>query len=158
MSKRDRDTLTDAVSRVIDLHGTALSIAPDSIATGAMAAIGFHYATHNAGWYGCYQHMLQLARERLRGKFDPEARATAYAEAQSELFDETLQDRYPLRPRRNADGSWKQPEYVLREVLGEDDRWFNIDRLAHISAAASKHHDALRAETVERFGPRKRAA
>jgi len=158
MSKKDRDALSDAIGRMIDMHGKSITIAPDSIATGAMAIIGFNYTTHNAGWYGCYQHMLQLARERLRGRFDPAARAQAFLSGQLEMFGDALQDRYPRRPRRKSDGSWHEPEYVLREYLEEDDAWFNVDRLAHVSVAASRHHDALEAETVNRFGPRRGAA
>jgi hypothetical protein len=155
MSKRDRDTLSDAIGRMIDMHGTSITIAPDSIATGAMAVIRFDYAIHNAGWHGCYQHMLQLARERLRGRFDPEARAQAFLSGQLEMFGDALQDRYPRRPQRKSDGSWREPEYVLREYLEEDDAWFNDDRLSQISSAANRHRMALEAETTERFGPRK---
>jgi len=155
MSKRDRDALSDAIGRMIDMHGTSLTIAPDSIATGAMAAIRFDYGLHNAGWYGCYQHMLQLARDRLRGRFDPEARAEIFLAGQSELFDDALQDRYPRAPRRLPDGKWAEPEYVLRNYLSEDDCWFNIDRLEHTAGALTRHRNALRQETVERFGPRK---
>jgi len=155
MSKRDRDALTDAVSRMIDAHGTSITIAPDSIATGVMTIIRFDYATHNSGWYGCYQHVLQLARERLRGKFDPEARAKLFLDGQIDLFDDTLQDRYPRRPRRKSDGSWHEAEYILRDHLEEDDAWFNVDRLSQISKAANKHRMALEADTIKRFGPRK---
>jgi hypothetical protein len=120
-----------------------------------MEIIKFRYTLHNAGWYGCYQHMLQLARGQLRGRFDPEARAEAYISGQSELFDDALQDRYPRRPRRDRNGVWSEPEYVLREHLAEDDCWFNIDRLEHTAVALTRHQRALREETVERFGPRK---
>lgn len=154
MSKRDRDVLSDAVGRMVELKGNAVSVTPDSVATGAMQLIRFDYGVHNAGWYGCYQHMLELARARLRGRYDPAARAKAYTEGQSELFDDKLQDRYPRRPRREFNGSWADPEYVLRSHLNAEDRWFNIDRLRHVSGAAAKHSDALEAETVELFGPR----
>lgn len=155
MSKKDRDVLSDAIGRVIDIQKNAGTVAPDSIASAAMEIIKFRYVLHNAGWYGCYQHMLQLARDRLRGQFDPEARAAAYVAGQSELFDDALQDRYPRAPRRRPDGNWAEPEYVLRDQLGEDDRWFNIDRLEHVAGALTRHHRALREETIQRFGPRK---
>jgi hypothetical protein len=155
VSKKDRDVLSDAVARMIDITREEASVAPDSIASGAMEVIKFRYDLHNAGWYGCYQHMLQLARDRLRGRFDPEARAAIYLAGQSELFDDALQDRYPRAPRREPDGSWAEPEYVLRNYLSEDDCWFNIDRMEHVAGALTRHHRALREETVERFGPRK---
>ena len=158
MSKKDRDILSDAIGQVIDIQKDVVSVAPDSIASAAMVVIKFRYATHNAGWHGCYMHMLQLARERLRGRFDPAARAAAYVAGQSVLFDDALQDRYPRRPRREEDGSWAEPEYVLRNKLGADDCWFNIDRLEHTSGALTRHRNALEQETVARFGPRKSAA
>lgn len=158
MSKRDRDALSDAIGHVIDIHKRAISIAPDRIASAAMQRIGFDYATHNAGWYGCYQHMLDLARDRLRGQFDPAARAQEFVAGQTALFDDALQDRYPRKPRRNADGTWCEPEYMLRLDLPEEDCWFNIDRLENVSAALLRHQKAFRAETINRYGPRKDAA
>lgn len=155
MSKKDRDALSDAVARMIEVTREETSVAPDSIAAGAMEIIRFRYTQHNAGWYGCYQHVLQLARGQLRGWFDPEARAQSFLSGQSELFDDALQDRYPRAPRRTPDGALAEAEYVLREYLSEDDRWFNIDRLEHVAGALTRHHRALRQETVERFGPRK---
>jgi hypothetical protein len=156
--KRDRDALSDAISAQMDLSDALVSVAPDKIAAGAMQRLGFDYGLHNAGWYGCYQHMLQLARERLRGRYNPEAQAKAYIEGQSELFGDALQDRYPRRPQRLPDGSWAEPEYILRGHLSEDDRWHNVDRLAHVSGAAARHRRALEAETVQLFGPRRGAA
>jgi hypothetical protein len=155
MSKRDRDALSDAVGRMVDVTKDAISVSPDSVASGAMQILRFDYGLHNAGWYGCYQHLLELARARLRGRFDPAARAKLYLDGQSDLFGDALQDRYPRRPRREFDGSWADPEYVLREHLSEADRWFNIDRLDHVSGATRRHRNALEAETVELFGPRR---
>jgi hypothetical protein len=155
MNKRDRDALSDAIGQMIDVQKSKDSVAPDSIATGAMELIKFRYDLHNAGWYGCYMHMLQMARERLRGRFDPAARAAAFVAGQTELFDDALQDRYPRRPRRETDGSWSEPEYVLRDKLSEDDCWYNIDRLDHTAGALLRHRDAFRTETLTRFGPRK---
>lgn len=157
MSKKDRDELGDAIGRVIDINRHTVSIEPDFVAQTAMQTIRFDYALHNAGWYGCYQHMLQLARERLRGKFDLRAVADA-AIAGEDLFPETLQDRYPRKPHRDKDGEWAEPVYVLRSHLSAEDRWYNIDRLDHISVAAARHKDALEAETVAQFGPRREAA
>lgn len=155
MKKRDRDVLSDAVSRMIDISEHVVSVAPDWIATGTMKIIQFDYATHNAGWYGCYQHILQLARERLRGRFDPDAKAKLYIAGQIEMFGDALQERYPRKPQRNEDGGWAEPEYILRMHLNAEDRWHNIDRLDHVAVAAAKHAAALRAETIQLFGPRK---
>lgn len=153
--KKDRDALSDAVANEVESSKGSVSVSPDKIAAGAMRFIRFDYGTHNAGWYGCYQHMLQLARERLRGRYDTAAQAKAYTEGQSDMFGDTLQDRYPRQPKRLPGGAWAEPEYILREHLGEDDRWFNIDRLRHVSVAAARHRNALEAETVRLFGPRK---
>lgn len=156
--KRDRDALSDAIGRMIDINKNSVSIAPDWIAKGAMEIIRFDYGVHPAGWYGCYQHMLQMSRERLRGRFDPEERARLYISGQSEMFGDTLQERYPRAPRREPDGEWADPEYVQRDHLTEDDRWHNVDRLRHVSVATARHCDALEAETEHLFGPRKDAA
>jgi hypothetical protein len=156
MSKRDADALSDAVEEMIGINKASVSIAPDHIARGALDIIGFAYATHNAGWYGCYQHLLQLTRERLRGKFDPKARAQAFLDGQLEIFGDTLQDRYPRKRVRDAwTGAWSEPEYVLRDRLSEEDRWANIDRLDQVARGSTKHSEALRAETIGLYGPRK---
>lgn len=156
MSKRDADTLSKAIGDVIDIYDAAVSIAPDTVAKGALEKIGFSYEMHNAGWHGCYQHMLQLTRERLRRQFDPKTRAALFLEGHTELFADTLQDRYPRKPRRDPwSGQWSEPEYVLRDHLNEMDRWHNIDRLDHVASAAVKHRNALRDETIDLFGPRK---
>jgi hypothetical protein len=158
MSKRDRDILGDAVARVIEINHLTVSIGPDFIAGSVMETIGFAYAMHNAGWYGCYQHVLQLSREQLRGKHDPRAMAAAVTNGQTDFFPETLQDRYPRKRRRLEDGSWAEPEYVLRDHLSAEDRWDNIDRLYQVSGATARHGRALEAETVKLFGPRLRVA
>jgi hypothetical protein len=158
MSKRDRDVLGDAVGQVIDINRTAISLQPDFVARHAMETIRFPYGLHNAGWYGCYQHILQLARERLRGKYDVTAKAAAVISGQADFFPETLQERYPRKPYRDPEGSWAEPEYILRAHLSAEDRWHNIDRLSHVSTAAARHKDALEAETVAQFGPRPRRA
>jgi len=64
-----------------------------------------------------------------------------------------LKTRYPT-PAKSED----EVEYVLRDHLSEDDRWFNIDRMRRAADALLRHADALRNETVEKFGPRKEKA
>lgn len=155
---RDRDILSDAIGRAIDIDSARVSIAPNRIADGAMKVIGFDYSIHNSGYYGCFQHLLQLARARLRGRFDVDQQAKDYVSGESDLFGDKLQDRYPRKPRRQPDGTWNEPEYILRDHLNEEDRWFNFDRLESVSLSAARHRDALEAETVKLFGPRKRAA
>jgi hypothetical protein len=61
-----------------------------------------------------------------------------------------LKTRYPT-PAKSED----DVEYVLREHLSENDRWFNIVRMRNTAAALVRHADALEAETVTKFGPRK---
>jgi hypothetical protein len=160
MSKKDRDVLSDAISRMIDINSGSVSIAPDTIADGAMKIIGADYDNNNALWYAGYQHMLQLARAQLRGRFDQAGQSDGlYLAEQIEMgFGDALQDRYPKLRLRTPDGTYEEPQYVLRGYLSEDDCWHNIDRLDHRSIATTRHSRALRAETIARFGPRKGVA
>ena len=159
MSKRDQVALTDAIQQMYDINKNVVSIDPEFLADGAMDIIGFVYLkapetreeySHNAVWYGCNQHLRQMARAYCRGKFDPAVKAAAAAMGQGELIGEVLQDRYPVKTRKG-----QEPTYVLRDHLSEIDRWFNIDRMEGTARALVKHRNALETETVTLFGPRK---
>ncbi len=144
--------LVDAVRRVYDINRNVVSIDPEFLANGAMEIIRFDRSTHRLGWVGCNLHLREVARSFCRRNFDHAADALERS-LQGEMFAETLQDRYPRKRRRGED---HPPEYILRDYLTEDDRWFNIDRLRSASTALVKHSDALETETVKLFGKRKR--
>ena len=143
------DALADAVRRMYEINHLVISIDPEFLANGAMEIIRFDKSLHPVGWFGCNLHCRQLARAFCRRNFDTAAAALA-GEVNGDLFPETLQERYPKRPQKGKD-----PMYVLRAHLGEDDRWYNIDRLRSAALALQKHARALEIETEETFGPRK---
>jgi len=144
------DILADAVRRMYEINHFVVSIDPEFLANGAMEIISFDKETHPVGWVGCNLHCRQLARAFCRRNFDTAAAAIAGEAVNGELFPETLQDRYPRQPRKD-----KEPVYVLRDHLSEEDRWYNIDRLRSAASALLKHARALEIETLATFGPRK---
>lgn len=145
----DAKTLTEAVERMIDLNAQVPAIGAEFIARGAMGIIGFAYELHHAGWYGCEQHLRQLARSALRGRFDPAERAKAIVagDVQEDLFPETLQERYP-RAHHNGDDF----EYVKRTHLSEGDYVYNVARMRRVATSLQRHANTLEAEQFEKFG------
>lgn len=144
------DALADAVRRMYEINRFVVAIDPEFLANGAMEIIRFDKALHPVGWVGCNLHCRQLARAFCRRNFDTAAAALAGEVVNGDLFPDTLQDRYPRQPQKG-----KEPEYVLRDHLSEDDRWFNIDRLRSAAGALQRHARALESETLATFGPRK---
>ena len=144
------DVLADAVRRMYEINRFVVAIDPEFLANGAMEIIRFDKSLHPVGWVGCNLHCRQIARAFCRRNFDAAAAALSGEPVNGELFPDTLQERYPRQPQKG-----KEPEYVLREHLSEDDRWFNIDRLRGTALALQKHARALEIETEATFGPRK---
>jgi hypothetical protein len=146
--------LVAAIRRVYDINRLKVSVNPEFLANGAMEIIRFDKSIHPTGWVGCNLHLRQVARAFCRRNFLPEERALATAARSGAaipgLFDDDLQDRYPRRTHPE-----QEPEYVLRDHLSEDDRWFNIDRMRSAAGTLLGHADALQTETVTQFGPRK---
>jgi hypothetical protein len=143
------EELVAAVRRVYDINRLKVSINPEFLANGAMDIIGFDKSIHPTGWVGCNLHLRQVARAFCRRNFEPVEIAEATA-VNGDLFSDDLQDRYPKHTQKG-----QEPEYVLRDHLGEHDRWFNIDRMRGAAGALLRHADALQTETVKTFGPRK---
>jgi hypothetical protein len=133
-----------------EINRFVVAIDPEFLANGAMDIIRFDKSVHPVGWVGCNLHCRQLARAFCRRNFDAAAHALSDAAINGELFPDTLQDRYPRQLQKG-----KEPEYVLRDHLSEDDRWFNIDRLRSAAQALQKHARALETETLATYGPRK---
>jgi len=144
--------LVTAIRRVYDINRNVVSISPEFLANGAMDIIKFDKSIHSTGWVGCNLHLRQIARAFCRRNFEPVDIAEAGI-INGDLFLDDLQDRYPKQIQKG-----QEPEYVLRDHLGEIDRWFNIDRMRAAAGALLRHADALRNETVEKFGPRKEKA
>lgn len=133
----DEDELAIAVQKVIDAHAATPEISPDWIATETMLAIKFPRALHRLGYAGCNLELRQIARGKLRRKFDPTSPADPDAD-EDDLFPETLQDRYPRRRKRG-----QPPTYVLRDLMSRLDLEFNVKRMRRVGQALLKHADAL---------------
>lgn len=138
----DSTLLYETISRVYGGHTDRPSINPAWLATETMVAIGFPREMHPLGYLGCHLQLRQMARHFCRKHFDP----TEVTD--NDLFPETLQQRYP-QPPNNADAD---PEYVLLDLLGEDDVHFNVARLRKEARAKLRHADALEAWGLRKFG------
>jgi hypothetical protein len=87
---------------------------------------------------GCHLQLRQIAREFLRGKYEPDGETED--DAQHELWPD-LQRRYPTaKTARTPD-----PEYVLLEHLNDADVGYNLARLRSEAVAKLRHADALEA-------------
>jgi hypothetical protein len=134
------DRLLAAVQGVIDRKGDQSELSPAWIATETMDVIGFPRQLHELGYIGCHLALRQIARGKLRRQFDP----VDIAES-DDLFPETLQDRYPRRPRRG-----QEPLYVLRDDMSDDDVSYNVARMRRAASGLLRHADALEAWGLER--------
>jgi hypothetical protein len=132
----DADDLAVEVQKVIDRHKAVAEINPDWVATETMQAIRFPRSLHRLGYAGCHLELRQIARSKLRRKFDPTA--PDEEDDGEDLFPDTLQDRYP---RKHKSGT--PPSYVLRSLMTEDDIAYNVKRMRRFGAALLKHADAL---------------
>lgn len=142
------EILGDKVDEVIDLNRAVPRISPNFIAGHVMDLIHFPSSLHEIGYYGCLMHVRQMAREKLRGKYAADRLPDP---TQPDLpFDGLLQDRYPIKVKKG-----EEPIYVRRDLLSEDDRWWNIEALRKTAKSLVRHSDALEAETIELFGNRK---
>lgn len=137
--------LAETVARVIDLRHDAVSISPNWVATEAMLLLDPQHAAPALVYAGCHLQLRQVARQQLRGKYQPEDSAGE----QHQLFPD-LQTRYPTAHSAQA----AEPEYVLLEHLPERDLDYNIARLEAEAIAKQKHADALRSY---RLSQRRRA-
>lgn len=138
--------LWGVISAIGELSRARSSISPAWMATEAMQRIEFPRDLHPVGYIGCHLTFRQIAREWLRKKFDPTAAAVA-ADTTEEMFPETLQDRYPLRPRPR-----EEPVYVLLRDLPDGDLAYNVRRMRSAALALQKHADALETYGINRRG------
>ena len=134
----DEEKLAQAVQAIIERHADLVAISPAWVATAAMQAIEFPRDLHELGYAGCHLELRQMARSKLRRQFDPVARSEDVADYGEDLFPDTLQDRYPRRPRRAC-----EPEYVQRTRMSRDDLSYNVERMRRAGSALLRHADAL---------------
>lgn len=134
----EEEQLAAIVERVIDLHITLTDVNPASIATQAMAVIDFPQTLHRLGYAGCHLELRQIARAKLRKRFDPTA--IADDDADPDLFPETLQERYPAARKRG-----EEPTYRRLDALTDEDIRYNTNRMRRAAGALDRHADRLEA-------------
>jgi hypothetical protein len=131
----DAEELRSIVVMIIEDHSEVIRMSPDWIATQAMQDMKFERVTHPLVYSGCHAQLQQIAREKLRRRFDLTADD---APTQTEMFSDVIQLRYP---KHHAPG--ENPEYVYRDYMTDDDIAFNVARMRAVGRALLKHADAL---------------
>lgn len=137
-----KDEIRDAVIAIIDRDRTRSHINPSWVAHQVMLKLDPKRISPPSVYGGANLWARHVAREKLRGKF-----LSGDVSAQDELFPE-LQWRYPVAHCEKRD----DPEYVLRDLMTDEDIAWNVDRLRAEAEAKLRHADAL-----EDFGKRRRS-
>lgn len=135
----DEKELAEVVERVIDGYHDIKDIDPAWVATHAMTVIEFPRALHRLGYAGCHLELRQIARGKLRKRFDPTAAADDDEQDIDDLFPETLQERYPKARKKG-----EQPTYRRLWDLQEEDVIYNASRMEKVSDGLARHADRLR--------------
>ena len=136
------------VERVIDLYRATKDVSPAWVATQAMTILEFPRSLHRLGYVGCHLELRQIARGKLRKRFDPTAVADADADEIDDLFPEPLQERYPAARKKG-----EEPVYRLLHELTDDDVAYNLRRMRSAASALDKHADRLQAWHAGRGKP-----
>jgi hypothetical protein len=131
------DEVTTQIQREIDSFGEVIVLSPTVVAL----AVQKHFSNaqlepHIA--YASLEHLKQLARRSLAGRYDPEGDDNKAH--QGDMFSGHLQERYPI-PRAKDD----EPQYKQRTALTDDELQWNCDQLCKSANARLRHADALRA-------------
>jgi hypothetical protein len=129
---RQTSPLVEIVAKAIKKRRRKSRLAPIEIANEVMQEIDPTGHSVDLVYEGCHLHCRAIARNLL-ARFDV-SRAEKVALEQGELFDDTLQWRYPA-----ARDPGEEPEYVLIDQLSDDDYKINIERLLQFSEATGKH-------------------
>jgi hypothetical protein len=134
-----RDEVLQQIARAIDEMRSATRISPTTV---AMHVFEFYsrqsYDEHLA--YASIEHIKHLARSVLARQHEPEQRAGALVDEQGDMFDDLLQDRYPIKVKRG-----QEPQYELRHYMSHDDVQWNVQRMRKVGASLLKHADAFEA-------------
>ena len=138
--------ITEHISRVIMgiKDGNGADIDPDYVANVVESRIDVHSIAPHLTRHLAILELKQQIRGYLRKKHDPiEVAAEAVASGQDDMFDDLLQDHYPVK--RNIMGEVKSV-YARRDTLTEDEMEFNASRMEKVSDRLARHAEALRAE------------
>jgi hypothetical protein len=131
------DPLRELAARIIELRHGQPRISPSWVATEAMHDLDLLRTVereHPIIWTGCHLHLRQISRQLLAQRFEQ-------GEETEDLLFKELQVRYPSARTANAD----DPEYVLRDLLSNEDIAYNVARLRAEALAKLQHADALEA-------------
>jgi hypothetical protein len=137
----DEEELASIIERVIELYGSSEDVSPAWIATQAMVLIEFSRELHRLGYAGCHLELRQIARAKLRKRFDPTSIADDDADDQPDFFPETLQERYPKARTKKSE----EPIYRKLDALTDEDVRYNVGRMRRASGALERHADRLQA-------------
>lgn len=113
-----------------------IAVSPALLASKVMDAIDPDRSAPGMVTLAAHLELRQLARSICRQRAEQEEGEAA----QSTLFDDQLQKRYPAT--RGG-----EEVYILREYMTLPERAENISRLRREAASKSRHADALQAET-----------
>jgi hypothetical protein len=90
--------------------------------------------------YTSREHLKQMARKELAGRFEPDGEKNSAHEDQTDLFGDVLQVMYPIEREKGT-----EPIYKKRESLTDAQVTWNIWQLKKSADARNKHADALQA-------------
>jgi hypothetical protein len=134
------------IDETYEVHRLKPTVSPNMLAKEAMERIKFPRGLHELGWQAALLEFRQIARSRLRKRFDDAP--IQEDDGQLELLDDgTLQDRYPLPPKDGED-----PQYKLLDLLSEDELQYNITRLTQTGRARITHAITLQGYLDRRSG------
>lgn len=138
------ETLSNDITRCIALQAGCAILSPAAI---AVACLEQHGAAEldPVIRYAAYEHIKNMARKALAGRFAIDGTDNAAYDEQGELFTGHLQDRYPI-PRKQDE----EPVYKLRDELTDDEVEWNVGMLKRSARARLKHADALQAWHITR--------
>lgn len=128
-----------AIQQELDNLGTAVKVKPTTLALAVQKKfVAGNIEPHIQ--YTSLEHLKQMARGVLSGRYDTSAdNSEAYGD-QGSLFSGHLQDRYPV-PRKRGD----DPEYVKLSALTKSEWEWNVRQLRKAGRARLSHADALEA-------------
>jgi len=129
--------LQELIYRIIELNYTQPRISPSWVATEAMAELDPIKQVERGTplvWLGCHLQLRHIARQKLAKKYV----AGGDDSTKDSLFP-NLQWRYPTAHSADED----DPEYILRDLMSNEDVAYNVSRLRAEATAKQAHADAL---------------
>lgn len=139
----EQQSLIDVVNSAILNSSNQIRVSPSWVANSAYKSLDPTELAPYRARLAATEHLKQLARQQLRGKFDPKEDETGLE--QHDLFPD-LQRRYPIK-HESQDGD---PIYVNLEDLTDPDIQWNVQRLRREATTKQKHAAALEQWAAER--------